>query len=467
MSNPFLREHNKHTRLPWDVALFFALYVLLPEYLAVEFHGSFPLLTGNRAVLILMGILLLVRNRHLLLKPRQWQLGLCQDRFLRWGLLIYFALLALCHLVLLPTDTAEAVKALLVMAAEEYVLVWLLVHVLDSRKKLVAALKVLVVAAGVTGVISVIGVCVGFNPFHLLNTVRRDMLMTDYMRLGLLRADAGFGHPVFYGAFCVMVIPLTMYAFSHSDARWEKILYAACLIADLAGLIFSNSRGSLIVFVLLVILLLVVCLVRKALKKLIITYLPVALAALVIAFVISTAISPLGPSFLVKVAGSVFDSFLVTDSSGTEDVAYGENENGSMSRIKQLSGIKWTLTQKPLFGFGSNAHTRGLIKYEIVQGEWWPSGTFDMGPVAIICQYGLVGLVAFMALFGALLKTVLSRKYLRDPLMPYLCFSLIAYGLNLLSIAGLNKYLWVLIGLILSLVNILAKENRAGLPAGE
>lgn len=466
MSDSSLSTNSRPARLPWDVALFFALYILLPEYFALEFHGSFPLLTGNRAVLIIMGILLLVRNRRLL-RPAQWHLGLCEDRFLRWGLLIYFSLLALCHLVLLPADPAEAVKALLVLAAEEYILVWLLVHTLDSRKKLVTALKILVLAAGVASVIAVIGSIIGRNPFHLLNTVQREMLMVDYIRLGMLRAAAGFGHPVFYGAFCVMIVPLTMYAIEHSDRWWEKLLYAACLIADLVGLFFSNSRGSLMIFVVLAVLLVILCLVRKALKKLICTFLPVALAALAIAFVVSTAASPLGPSFLVHVTESVFDSFLVTDSAGSEEVEYGENENGSLSRLKQLSGIEWTLSQKPLFGFGSNAHVRGLIKYQYAEDIWGPTATFDMGPVAIICQYGLVGLAAFIALFCSLLKTTLSRKYLRDPLMPYLCLCLIAYGMNLLSIASLNKYLWVLVGLIVCLVNIIAKESRADLPSGE
>ena len=112
-----------------------------------------------------------------------------------------------------------------------------------------------------------------------------------------------------------------------------------------------------------------------------------------------------------------------------------------------------------MFGFGSNAHTRGLIYYEWEVGNWVQTDTFDVGLVAIICQYGIVGLLGYIALFGSVAMTVLSKKYRQDPLMYFLMLAFVTYLLCLITISSLDKMLWVLIAAIVCLVNILRKEE--------
>ena len=114
------------------------------------------------------------------------------------------------------------------------------------------------------------------------------------------------------------------------------------------------------------------------------------------------------------------------------------------------------LKNKPLFGFGFNAHGKKLIPYEHEPGRIWPVATVDVGIVAIICQYGIVGFLGYSLLFGSVLYT--AFKFRRDQLMFALGMSVVIYLISLLTIASLDKMLWVIIASIVCLSNILHKE---------
>lgn len=472
-------------RLPWEAVLFLALYVVLPDYFAIELHSKLPLITGSRMVLVLLGVMLIVHRRNDLFCFRNFKwsrlnLQLTDDRFLSWGFLLYFFLLLLTHIALFFTDAPEAVKAIFVLFLEQYVLIWLLSLYIDTREKIVAALKVLVISSGVVALFSVVGCALDMNPFALLNTVSRKMLMTNYYRMGMLRIEAGFGHPVFYGAYCVIMVPLNMYLIEYSTSRKEKLLFAACLALNVAAAVLANSRGSLLALVCIMILIFVLRLFQKSVRCLLKTYLPVFAGTLVVLFMVAS-VSPMGLSFLGGIAKSVMDAvvpsvvepgeshgthtdepgFIIGPETGEDEpeIPYGENENGLSSRVKQLSGIEWTLSQRPLFGFGSNAHVRGLICFRFNGQDWWRTESFDMALVAIICQYGIVGFLGYFALYGSLIKTIFSKKYRKDKIMYFLGLAFIAYGLCLQSIACLDGMGWILMSLMLCMVNIIRREQ--------
>lgn len=503
---------NRKPLLGWEVVLFLALYAIMPSYCAIELHEKLPLITASRAVLVLMGIGLLLRRRSELLNfknfsLKNWNLLLTENKLLRFGLFGYFIILMIVNATFL-TETSEAIKQMFVIVAEEYALVWMLALTLDSREKIVAALKVMALSSAVVAVVACIGCAISFNPFSLLNTVSRDMLMSNYYRLGMLRAVAGFGHPVYYGAFCTVMFPLCMYLVDEGKTKKERILYGVCLALNFSGLVLSNSRGSMLALGCLGVLVIVIRFAAKSLKKLFTTYLPYGALALAI-LVLVASFSPLGIQFLSRTMSSlvvnpvetVATEPTVTEPTATEPtvtepsvteppvtepsvtqpaatepsateptvteppapteppVDYGENKNGLDSRLDQLTGIRWTLTQEPIFGFGPNCHVRGLMAYMYYPGHWSHVESFDVNIVAIIGQYGLVGLVAFLLQYGCVGITLVRRKYRGDKLMHYLLLAFIAYMLCLLSIANLDKTSWILIGILISLVNIMRKEK--------
>jgi len=476
-------QHNasgKGQRLGWDVLLFFALYIMAPSYLAVELHSRLPLITLSRGLLVLLALMLLIRRSKDLFrlqKPnlKALNLGLTECKLLRWGLLIYFGLLLLADVALFPADRGESLKALFVLLIEEYFMVWLLTLILDTRKKLLTALRTLTLASGCVSLIAIVGCIFNVNPFHWLNTVEREMLMTTYYRLGVLRAEAGFGHPVYFGAFCAVMVPLHMYFIEHSDARWQRLLFSGTMSLNLVSLLLSNSRGSLLAFGCLFVLIVLVRILKKEFKAFLRTYIPVFLMTLGLLTVVILCL-PYGMYFLTETVRSLVSVFIPETSVGpdlpipstpaptipTEPMPeYGENAAGTRSRLVQLSGIYWTLSKKPLFGFGSNAHVRGLIAFQIVEGQWWTTKTFDMGLVAIVCQYGLAGLLGYGALYGSVFLTTAAKKFRKDPLMEQLGLAFIAYMLCLLTISSVAKLEWILFAAIICLANIILKERSA------
>lgn len=452
--------------LGWDVLLFFALYMIMPSYFAIEISSKLPLFTASRILFIIMGAMLLVRRRRQLvpLKLSQWNFLLTEDRWLRGGLFLYFVLLTVCNGVLLLTDTGEALKALFSVIVESYGLIWMLSLILDTREKLEKALAVAVVSSGVVATVVTVGCVLDVNPFYWLNTVEREMLMAGYYRLGLLRAEAGFGHPVYYGAFCAIMIPINMYFIENNENRNKHLLFSGSLGMNLVGLVLSNSRGSLCVFGCLAFLVLVIRIREKRFGELCKIYLPIVGIALMILGVVAL-MSPAGLAFLRGIVASLINT--VAPGSVSMDIiidentviSYGKNASGGRSRMTQMTGMLWTMKESPLFGLGSNAHKRGLVFYQNKQGIWSQAQTFDVALVSIVCQYGLVGLAGYISLFGSIFRTTAIKVYRQDSLMHFLGLAFITYLLCLITISSLDKVAWMLITVIVCLCNIIRKES--------
>lgn len=477
-------------KLGWDVIAFLALYIIMPSYFAIELSSRLPLITISRGLLVLIGLMLVIRKRTMFCVGRyglkRLNLGLSADPILRWCIYGYAALMLLVNCTFLR-QTNEALNQIFITLAEELALLWIFTHVLDTREKITSALRILVLSSGVVAAIAAVSCMVDYNLFYLLKTTQRDMPMANYYRLNLLRAEAGFGHPVYYGAYCAVMIPLGMYLTDHGKSRGERLLYAGCIVMNLVGLVLSNSRGSMLAFACLVVVIFFLYLAMKSLKKLFATYLPIGAAAIAV-LVLITALSPVGVSFLKDTASSLMDSVLPpqstvattpstqpsqtppedateptqpTQPSTNPNESYGKNQNGLQSRLVQLTGVTWTLMQQPVFGFGPNAHIRGLISYQYVEGYWTPAKSLDSSIVSVVCQYGLVGLLAHILLYGALAVTIVRKKYCQDKLMRYLGLAFVCYMLCLLSISMLHKMAWILFALIVCTVNILRTEQAA------
>lgn len=491
-------SNNKSDRLCWEAVLFFTLYTILPNYFALEISGSLPLLTASRALLLLMGVMLVLRRREVLLDPKRWSLRglnllLTEDQPLRWSILIYLGLMLRVNLTFL-LDTSESVKHIFTVVAEQYALVWMVTLILDTREKLIGGLRLFFLASGVVALIAAASCVADYNLFYLLDTVKREMLQSDYYRLGLLRAAASFNHPVYYGAYCAVMLPIGMYFVENDKKKWLRLLSAGVMVMNFVGLILSNSRGSILAVGCLAGILFFLYLWQKRLKQLFATYLPIIAGALAV-LVLVCCLTPVGLSFLKGVGSSIamsVESLLPdvipqdtkpapTDPSkpaaeptgpaatvpaqptepATEPeptLDYGDNANGVRSRLAQFTMIQWTLEQSPITGLGPNAHVRGLVKAQYVEGKWQTLRTLDMGVVAIVVQFGLLGLLAYTALYGGVFVTLLSKKHRWDTLTQYLTLAFFTYMLCQLSISDVAKWEWVFIGFAVSLINLHNKE---------
>lgn len=490
-----MKKNILHTdRLPWEAVLFLALYPILPDYFALELSSSLPMITGCRVLIVLLGVMLLIRQGRELLNFRKnglraLNLQLSDSYMLRFGFFGYFLILLIVNATFL-TKTSESIKQLFVMVAEEYAVVWMLCLILTSRKRIESAVKIMVLTSGVVAVLAALSCILDRNVFYVLNTVNREMLMSDYYRLGMLRAAVGFGHPVYYGAYCAVLFPFAMYLVETTKNKRERMVYSLCLALDFVGLILSNSRGSMLALGCLGMLVFGLHLIGKKLKHLFKTYLPIGALALVI-LVLVASFSPLGIQFLSRTAGSVMDSiqslFPVatqptdptettpgetdptepTETEPTEPteptqppIEYGENQDGVGSRLDQFSGITWTVAQEPLFGFGPNCHVQGNMAYMYYPNVWSHVRTFDVNVVYIIGQWGLVGLAGFLLLYGSMGFTVIGKRFREDPLAHHMFLAFVCYMLCLVSISTLDHWFWIFAALLISMARVLNRESK-------
>ena len=469
----------KTDRLPWEGMLLLALYIVLPSYLALELKAGLPLLTASRALLLLAGVGAVLRNRSLTAIGKG--LLLTGDKPLIICLFVYFGLLLGVNASFLG-KTAEGLKQMFVIALEEYGLVFVLTMLLSSRDRVTDGLKLICFAAGVLGLLACITVLCDYNVFHLLDTAgRQELVVRDFYRYGMLRPTAGFHHAVYYGAFCACVLPVQMYFVEREENPAGRRIHALSTALNLAGLLLANSRGSQLAFVCTAGLIFLIRLIKRQLMPLLKTYLPIILIALLITGVVFAA-CPAGVQRIENalkapqntISPAQTDSSELLDSTDASqpadapeetkpqiDTSFGENPNGLRSRFIQLSGITYTLGISPFNGLGPNAHMEGRVAYQYAQGKWAYLKTVDVNIVAIVVQYGLVGLLGFMVLYGSLGWVFLRKPYRGDPLMHHLLLRFICYLLCSLSVSSMDKWLWVFIGITVALVNVRRKEQTA------
>lgn len=465
-----MAKRDKNQRLPWEGALLLALYIVLPSYFAVELKAGLPLLTASRLLIVLAGVGVLLRNRSL--KTLGKGLLLTTDKPLLICLFVYFLLLLGVNLTF-AGSVSEGIKQIFVIVAEEYGLLFILTMTLNSRRRIVDGLKLLTVVSGVVGVLACLTVVLDQDVFHLLNTAKREELVVRaFYRYGMLRPTGGFHHAVYYGAFCAVMLPLQMYVIEQEENRWQRKLYALCTALTLAGLLLSNSRGSQMAFVCLAGLMFFIRLARKDLLMLFKTYLPIILVAVILVGIVFVCC----PAGIQRIENALQQNEKPTVTAPTQpgeteeptqpeetkpqiDTSFGENPDGLRSRFIQLSGITYTLERSPLNGLGPNAHMEGRVAYQYKTGKWAHLKTVDVNVVAIVIQYGLIGLLGFVALYGSLGWTFLRKAHRGDPLMHHLLLAFIGYLLCSLSISGLEKWLWVFVGMSVSLVNVMKGEK--------
>ena len=461
-------QNIRQSGLPLEMMLLLALYIALPDYLAVELKAGLPLLTAARVLLVLAGIGVLLRRRDVFCRDnfclRNLNLQLTADKPLQICMGIYFGLLLAINVVF-AMKTTEGVKQIFVLMTEEYALVWILTMILTSRERIVSGLKIMTLAAGILGLLACLSVILDYNVFRLLDTgFREELVLRDFHRYGMLRPSCGFQHAVYYGAFCAVMLPVEMYLVEQEENRKARKMYALCTALTLAALLLNNSRGSQLAFGATAGLIFFIRLARKELGNLFKTYLPIILVALLIVALVF-ACCPVGRYWISQqlpgtgTPSTSTDATSPSDQVETPELSFGENPDGLRSRLLQLSGIVYTLDKSPLLGMGPNAHARGLVGYMYQPGQWWHLKTVDMNIVAIIGQYGLLGLLSFLSLYGGLGITFLRKQYRGDPLMHQLFLSFVCYMLCLLSISFLNKWFWVFVGVVLSLVNVMHKRR--------
>lgn len=320
------------------------------------------------------------------------------------------------------------------------VLCYELISMLTERNNLHdLCVKTIVNASGVVAIISIINVLIGSNLFYNLNTVSRNVLMVSTVRMGIIRAEATFGHPVYYAMYCALIIPLALYVWQNEKNAWNSCVLGLNVIAAF----LTESRGTIVVLLALFLVYVIIA-DKKTRNRILTAVCAIACVAVVVSFVVPTVAQQF--SNIIK---SVMIAF--GDSSETIENFGGNSSTGLESRMIQLSGITWMLMHNAIFGLGASCHTRGKLSYYI-NGAWSVRDTIDNGYVGYFVEEGLLGGIACFSLFYSLLKSSWKKATFKNSRNMnnsfFLCF--VSYVAVMLSVADVSQLLWVIIALYIT-----------------
>lgn len=286
--------------------------------------------------------------------------------------------------------------------------------------------------------------------YGILQIIGIDFLVWPEDPLLTRRALSSFGQPNFLASWLLLVIPLSAYLIFKFKQTLLKFLFSLILLAQLACLFFTSSRGGLVALVLTIFLYIIYLIFfgkARAIKKVAIS---LGLLSLI-------AISLLGLNYFLpgRVTG-IFDM-----------------SSGSLAaRINFFQAASDAIIKKPLFGYGIENGGEVFIRY--YQSDWGVFGdvssTTDKAHnlvLDIILTTGYWGLVCFSLLyyffFRLSFENIVQKKMKAQSLA--LLLGGAAYLFSLMfsfSIVAGEIYFWLFLGLLI-VINFKANKNEESL----
>lgn len=413
---------------------FFAIYPVLPDYFAIELGGGLPLLKAGRILILLLLISGLIYNKgkiHLPIKKIKRV-----NMFI--PLLLYFSGRILAN-AFYSLGLSEAINAEFSIIFEQLILMIAILQFIDGREQVVGCINAVVWGSGIVACMSIISVVIGQNIFYYLNNVSRTMLMAATTRMGIVRAEAGFGHPVYYGVYCALVIPLTYYLYENK----KKNVYLIICILNIIALLLTESRGSIVAlaFMMIIAIIRMNKVRRQKLIKIIVSVIIIGGMAFILI-----------PSVANQVSDIFKSLFAIMNTNIKIEDFGGNSSTGLDSRLIQFTGIYWTIKHNALFGLGASCHTRGVLKYYKDTVGWFETATIDNGFVGYFVQEGLLGTIGFLALIFGIIRSANKFSEKRDKAninnVFFICF--IVYVIEMFSVADASQMFWLTVVLFLA-----------------
>jgi len=225
----------------FEIALFFTLFMfpLIPKYLGIDLstllvHGL-PIINTQR---ILLGTLLL-----------GWVLrkAMSRDRFSKTPLskLILILFLVQAFSVFTAVDKRVALLHLFSYLFEYYLVFYMIFDVIRTKEQIKKTMVVIIVSAGIIGIIGLTEYISGHNFYSVVTPVRELMgsAINIQERLGVKRVEISFGHAISCGMYLVLVIPISFFFLSCAKSGFMKAIWWIFSLMLLIVLYLTRSRG--------------------------------------------------------------------------------------------------------------------------------------------------------------------------------------------------------------------------------
>ena len=303
----------------------------------------------------------------------------------------------------------------------------------NTEERLNRCIDVIVNVACVISILGIIESITGFNIFTLLNTA--NSVLNEQMRLGLLRAKSFTYQSNSYGSYLMLVSALCIYRMNSNNTRFQSKKWSIKYFLICTAVVFTISRGSIILFLLCQILIWSKIGVAKLVKKLIILMI-IILVGYYISTMLLTQFSDLLSNLLYTVL-SVFDDSLVDNISGSNTgVASAEGH-----RLLLYSWVWESIKNNLWFGMGSQA----TLNYRYYVGNasygyYAIKNSIEVEILNCMYRYGIICMISKVIFYLSILKTALLGRRKKDGLQKLsfdICcgISFLVYYITLFSVA--------------------------------
>ncbi|SHJ71577.1 O-antigen ligase family protein [Pseudobutyrivibrio xylanivorans] len=437
--------------------LFIPCMLFLPNYFGISLNNALPTFSAVRGMFILLYIYTFFNKRRdlnfkkILKNPKTIPIPY-------YFLGCYFVFRAISNLYYI-TINADAIKTIFLIVFEQLLLLISIYLLAPTKEELITISKIVVWTATVLFVIGIIESFTFFRPFDALYTSLRAMLNDHYVRLGLLRSTTTMGLPGFYGNMCVLILVLILFLYNLTNEK----KYILIIPLNILAIIHSGSRSDeIFIFFVLGLYTLLFCLKKERIIRLLKN--TILVIALITIFILPFMIcSPKYRYFYEGNAKSILMEFgadFDLNEEAPEGIeGYGTNyAAGSKSRIVQFTGITYTIDKNPFFGLGSGADMRNDLHY-YWNNTWYICHSYDVGIVEIICEEGILGLIAHIALFIYIMLISINLWKQNKLVSKYFILYMLTYLVTTLSTANMYSFL---ILLVIYCTNYRSTNNRVG-----
>lgn len=339
-----------------------------------------------------------------------------------------------CISLLLHNNFSNIVSTVL----EKIVLVIVIFSTMRNRKSFYKMIDAILTVELFECITAVVHFIFDFNIFSLLsNTTDTAVLGADTQyRNGMPRAEGSFGHAITFAIYLSVCAFLSLYMYGVTKKKKYIYIYGASFIA----LLFTQARFPTMIFIASQIVYLLSMTPKKALR-IVFKISGIALVALVLAAIfVPSVISAL------DTIAKMFVQLLSPESIGGIS-KYNENENSAFAyRFEMMRILPQIIKEDILFGIGT---TSGLV-FKI--GSHYQTSIDNQYLYSVVVN-GLFGLLS--TLYWIVAPIFANRKK-NDSFVFWSRMAMIAYAINLFSVAEMNerRIILVLIALIYANKNL-------------
>lgn len=427
------------------ILLFVMMYSLIPSYLGIRVGGV--LFNAQRGMIIAMiGLLTIEAAANGRTIPRV--LRVTKRSIVGSGFVVLYIILRFTS-AFQSDDLSLSLNSGLSDILSASVFLYIGVYYARDLTRVNRLITVIVVTALMLCILGLVEAMVGRNlvasifPMPAVSDDFMKLALADKVR-GTYRVQSTFIHPLAFGSYLVLVLPLAIYCVKRARTAGMRTIFLGAIALMWVNAIFTGSRAAVLVMGLILLVhwiqLNVGILKSRSHLKRAIGIFNLCLVLLVIAVAI-----PIAQNMI---------------SGKSED-----EKSSSAGRIVQLTRGAQSVADHPLLGVGP----RMAGKYAGISDSY--GATVDNWYLTIVVESGIVALVCFVSILLTIVwqSIRLARAY-RDKnrlvdLFHSFGVSVGAFGLFLVILSLHDEtfpFLFLLLGTLFSLVDLTSEDPRKG-----